>query len=212
MTLKNLVMVAYGIRDFQVSGAPDWADSESYDIEAKAEGAATPREMTGLLLQSVLRERFKLSVEVSTQTLPVYLMTVSKPDVGLRRSADATCIPFDSGSPPLPGAASRKGDLCGSIGLGLTNVDAKQATMAALAVAFSHLLDRNVIDNTGLMGEFDARLQYAPMRPVPPGAPVDATLPEFFTAVREQLGLRLESGRGAVDVLVIKHVEKPSQN
>jgi uncharacterized protein (TIGR03435 family) len=96
--------------------------------------------------------------------------------------------------------------------MGLTNLNAKQATTAALAMAFSHLLGRTVIDKTGLDGEFDARLTFAPPGFVPNGAPVDPTLPDIFTAVEEQLGLKLESSRGPVPVIVIDRIDRPTEN
>jgi uncharacterized protein (TIGR03435 family) len=212
MTVKNLVTIAYGIRDFQLSGGPAWIDSEGYDIEARSGGAVTPQQSTGPMLQALLQERFKLVVRTDTRELPVYVLTIARRGA-LQRSADQSCTPFDPGTRPLPGAPSRNPlELCGSIGLGLTNLNLRQATIPALAIALSHLLGRTVVDRTDLAGEFDGRLTFAPLGFVPNGAVVDPTLPDIFTAVQEQLGLRLESARGPVDVLVIDHVERPPEN
>jgi uncharacterized protein (TIGR03435 family) len=213
MTPKNLLMLAYGVRDSQVVGGPNWIDSDAYNIEAKSSGNATPKELTGTMLQSLLDERFHLKVHIERRELPVYDLMIAKRGSLLQKTPDQTCTPFDPGSPPLPGDPNRDpAQMCGSIGLGLTNLNAKQATTAALAMAFAHLLGRTVIDKTGLVGEFDGRLTFAPPGVVPSGAPVDPALPDIFTAVEEQLGLKLESSRGPVPVVLIDRIEKPTEN
>src|SRR5262245_42640716 len=161
-SVRDLVKTAYGVMDFQVSGGPDWFASEKYDIEAKAEGNATPRQMTGPLLQLLLEQRFKLSVRRITRELPVYFLTVSdRSGPNLQRSAEQTCVPFDPANPLLPGAPGR-GEICGSIGLGLAGLNGRQITIPALSMALTHLLGRPVIDKTNLTGEFDARMTFAP--------------------------------------------------
>jgi uncharacterized protein (TIGR03435 family) len=213
MTVKNLLRTAYGIMDFQISGGPNWIDSDGYDIEAKTDGGVTPREMTGPMLQSLLEQRFKLSVRLANRELPVYFMTVVNRGAALKPSAEQTCVPFDPSNPLLPGAATRNpNELCGSLGLGLTRLTGTQVTMPALAMAFTHLLGRRVMDRTNLTGEFDAVLTFAPLSAVPNGAIIDPALPDILTAVREQLGLKLESGNGPVEMLVIDRVERPSEN
>lgn len=213
MNVKNLLKIVYGIMDFQISGGPSWIDSETYDIEAKSDGDATPRQMTGAVLQSILEQRFKLAAHQVPKELPVYVLTVSGRGPNLKPSAEQICVPFDPANPPLPGDPGRNpNELCGSIGLGLTNLNAKQVTMPAVAMAFSHLLGRTVMDKTNLAGEFDAQMTFAPPGSVPNGAAIDPTLPDIFTAVREQLGLKLDPSNGPVEVLVIDHVERPSEN
>jgi uncharacterized protein (TIGR03435 family) len=213
MSVKNLLRTAYGFRDSQISGAPAWVDSENYDIEATADGKATPRQMTQPMLQSLLEERFKLRAHQVTKELPVYVLTVANRGPNLQPSAQQICVPFDPENPLLPTAPGRNpNEICGSIGLGLTSLNGQQVTIAALAMAFSHLLGRTVIDNTNLAGEFDAKLRFAPTGSVPNGAVVDPVLADILTAVREQLGLKLESGNGPVEILVIDHVERPSEN
>ncbi len=213
MTLKGLVTVAYGIREFQLAGGPGWIDSETYDIEATADSRATPQQLIGAMLELVLKERFKLSVHREARQLPVYVMTVAKTGLNLQRSPAVTCLPFDPANPPLPGDPGRNPkEMCGSIGLGLTVLNAKQATMSALAMAFSQLLGRTVVDRTGLTGEFDGRLIFAPTGFVPNGVSIDPALPNIFTAVQEQFGLKLESGNGPVEIVFIDQVEKPTEN
>jgi len=213
MTLKNLVTIAYGIREFQLSGGPGWIESEAYDIEATSDARATPPQLTGLMLQSLLKERFNLAVSTVSRELPIYAMTVAKTGPTLQRSPDQTCLPFDPANPPLPGDPGRKpNEMCGSIGLGLTSLNAKQATMPALAMALSQLLGRTVVDRTNLAGEFDGRLTFAPTGFVPNGASVDPALPDIFTAVQEQFGLRLEASIGPVGTIFIDQVERPTEN
>jgi uncharacterized protein (TIGR03435 family) len=212
VNVRNLLTTAYGIMNFQVSGGPGWIDSESYDIQATSDGAVPPKEMTGAMLQSLLEQRFKLTTHWETRELSVFLLTAQARGSNLQPSAEQACVPTDPANPILPSAPSRSGELCGSIGLGLTGLNARQVTMPALAMALSHLLGRTVIDKTNLAGEFDARLTFAPPGSRPDGAVVDPALPDIVTAVREQLGLKLDSANESVEVLVIDNVERPSEN
>jgi uncharacterized protein (TIGR03435 family) len=213
MSVKNLLTTAYGIMPFQLSGGPNWIESENYDIQATSDDVVPLRQMTGPMLQSLLEQRFKLSAHREIKEHSVYVLTAQSRGSNLQVSAEPTCLPPDPSSPLLPGAPNRNlGELCGSIGLGLTSLNAKQFTMPALAMALSHLLGRTVIDRTNLAGEFDARVTFAPPGYVPNGVVVDPTLPDIFTAVREQLGLKLESSNEPIEMFVIDSVERPSEN
>ena len=213
MNVRSLLKTAYGLMDFQVSGGPNWVDSESFDIEATANPDATPKQMAEPMLQSLLEQRFKLRVHQVTREFPVYILTASTRGPNLQPSDEQICVPLDPTSPLFPASPTRNPkELCGSIGLGLTSLNARQVTVAALTMAFSHLLGRTVIDKTNLAGEWDARLTFAPPGSIPSGAVIDPSLPDISVAVREQLGLKLESGNGPVEVLVIDQVEPPSEN
>jgi uncharacterized protein (TIGR03435 family) len=213
MTVRNLLKTAYGVLDFQISGGPGWIDSESFDIEATSAGAATPKELAGPMLRMLLEERFKLRAHRVDSKFAVYVLTVVSRGSNLQPSADQVCVPSDPGNPLLPQAPGRNpGEMCGSMGLGLTSLNGKQVSMPALAMALSHLLGKTVIDETNLSGEYDMRLTFAPPGRVPNGAVFDTTLPDILTAVREQLGLKLESADRTVPILVIDHVERPSEN
>jgi uncharacterized protein (TIGR03435 family) len=212
MNVKNLLTTAYGLMTFQVTGGPSWIESENYDIQATSDDVVPLRQMTGPMLQSLLEQRFKLSAHREIKEHSVYVLTVQGRGSNLQASAEPTCVPADPSSPVLPGAPNRNGELCGSIGLGLASLTGKQVTMPALAMALSHLLGRTVIDRTNLAGEFDARVTFAPPGYVPNGAVVDPTLPDIFFAVREQLGLKLESSNEPIEMFVIDHVERPSEN
>ena len=213
MTLKNLIATAYQIRDFQISGGPSWMTSESYNIEAKSEGAATPKQMEGPMLRALLEDRFQLHVRHDTKELPIYVLSVGKNGSKLLPSAEKECVPFDPGNPPLPSQGKNPSDMCGYLGLGRGSLSARQVDTADLAMAFSQLLGRTVVDKTGLTGKVDAHLTFDPVITANSTEPsTDQTLPSIFTAVQEQLGLKLESARGQVDVLVIEGAERPSEN
>src|SRR5580698_1221154 len=97
-----LMQNAYSVQLFQISGGPDWINSERYDIVAKADGSASGKQMTGPMLQTLLEDRFKLRFHRETKLLPVYELTVAKGGTKLKRSKEGGCIPFSMDSPPLP--------------------------------------------------------------------------------------------------------------
>jgi uncharacterized protein (TIGR03435 family) len=208
LTLKDLITFAYQVRDFQVSGGPGWINSDQYDIEAKAEGNPSQDQMR-LMLQALLQDRFKLALHHDTKELPIYELTVAKGGLKLQPLKPGDCIVFDRDHPPAPGQKSSA--YCGNLSNGRGSFDASNASMADIARMFSFQLGRVVVDKTGITGEFPVHLKFAPdeVAGVPP--PADAG-PSFFTAVQEQLGLKVESAKGPVEVLIIDHAEKPSED
>jgi uncharacterized protein (TIGR03435 family) len=220
-TLKSLVLMAYGVHDFQLSGGPGWINSDRYNIEAKAQAPAAFSQEYRMLqyqrIQTLLQDRFKLAVHRETKELPIYELTVAK---GGPKLQPPNCIQRDAGDRTIaPGKGMS--DYCG---FGMTArglVELTTATMGNLAGTFSAELSREVVDKTGITGTFHIHLTFTPddstvRLPDIPGLPsvseppVDG--PNIFTAIQEQLGLKLESAKGPVDVLVIDHVEKPSEN
>jgi uncharacterized protein (TIGR03435 family) len=202
--LQYLVTAAYGIKNnSQFSGAPAWLLSERYDIEAKAEGDPS---FDGMLpmLQTLFEDRLKLRFHRETKELPVYALVVSKP--GKLHESEAEC-----GPPPdsLPAAPCRFMILPGHLG-------GPKEAIVQLADALSRLTDRVVLDKTNLTGTYDINLDYTPEQDQGPppleSAPLDPNGPSLFTALQEQLGLKLESTKGPVEILVIDHVERPSVN
>lgn len=211
LTVKALVGTAYRVRDFQIFGGPSWANSDRFDIEAKAEAVTdmTPERMP-LLLQSLLADRFQLKIHTETRELPVYDLVIGKNGPKLRAVPDPEPpVPGTPELPPLrPGAFQwRMGDMSGST-----------VPFDRFVGALSILLGRPITDKTGLTGFFEIKLQWAPdvgqgdgpLQPLP--SPVDPSGPSLFTAIQEQLGLRLESTKGPVEVIVIDSVQKPSEN
>ncbi len=208
-SLRHLMLFAYGVQDFQIQGAPDWTGSERYDIQAKADGGASGTLMTGGMLQTLLEDRFMLKFHRETKQLPVYELTVAKSGLKMQHSKAGSCIPFTLDSPPLA-PSDPKRTFCGFNGFGVDGLNRKLevfgiTTTELVAALQRSELRRTIIDKTGLSGTFDVHMTWALDDPSSPG-------PSIFTAIQEQLGLKLESTKSAVEVLVVDHVEKPSAN
>ncbi len=209
-----------------INGGPPWLHSASYDINAKAEGNPSVEMMLGPMMQKLMEDRFHLKIHRETREGPVYFLTVARGGPKLHSFTEGSCTPWSNPPPPLqPGTK-----YCGSTVRGgiSSSAEALGATVDEFSKTLRLLVDRPVIDKTGITGRFDIRVEFsregtelAAIRTVPPRAgtvpgPAPASdpagPPSIFTALQEQLGLRLESGRGPVDMLVIDHIEKPSEN
>ena len=211
-------------RPVPIEGAPAWMKSEQYRIEAKSEKPQGRGMMYGPMMQALLEERFKLRLHRESREVPVYLMTVAKGGPKLAPAKEGGCTSFDPENPPLKFAQGRP-MFCGILtrAMSLTThawgVRVGGTTMTNLANQFSALVGRNVIDKTGISGTFDVRVEVpiddlsvdpVPNGPTPGGPPPD--LSEVIFTVARKLGLRLESGKGPGEFLVIDHVERPSEN
>lgn len=213
--VKFLVMMAYQVHDFQVIGGPGWIDSDRYNIDAKAERPPAVnmeyRDLQLRRLQTLLRDRFNLTIHRETKELPIYELTVAK---GGPKLKPPNCIQREPGDTTIsPGKTSW--DYCGLIGFnGRGRLQSSSTTLVNLANYLSNPLSRTVVDKTGITGEFQVQLTFAPDTPTGPtdGATAADLGPDFFTAIQEQLGLKLESAKGPVESLVIDHVERPSEN
>jgi bla regulator protein BlaR1 len=205
VTVKMLLQNAYGVRDFQISGGPGWIGSERFDITAKLDGDVTGPLPPGALrpaLQGLFEDRFQLKFHRETREMPVYALMLAKNGPKLQKAAGEK----------TPGPMLR---------MGRGQLTAKNADMRMIAEQLAQQLGRSVVDKTGLSGEFDFELNWTPeagsggpFGPEPGAAPppVDSSGPSIFTALQEQLGLRLESQRGPVEILVIDRLERPSEN
>jgi uncharacterized protein (TIGR03435 family) len=222
ITLRRVIQFAYrGNQDF--IGGPGWIDTDRWDIEAKAaEGSvplrAGPLDITrpdtlALMVQSLLEDRFKFTSHQETRELPLYNLTVSKGGAKVKLSEDQT--------PPAALAAtssSGRGNAArGGIRFGRGNVEANAQSMDLLATALGALYaGRPVVDKTGLKGLYDFQLRWTPDAALNPNAsqtiPANPPGQSLFNALEEQLGLKLESGKGPLPVLVIDRVERPSEN
>lgn len=203
LNLKMMIQQAYGVRDFQIQGAPPWANTDRYEINAKTEGGANiGRNDLGPLLQSLLTERFQLKIRRETKEMPVYPLVVGKGGHKLKESEGSQG----------DRAMMRRGML-----------EANGVPMNMFANQLANQLGRAVIDKTGLTGRYDFKLEWTPdesqnalLGPrnpdAPPPPPLDSGGPSIYTAIQEQLGLKLENSRGPVEILVIERVEKPSEN
>jgi uncharacterized protein (TIGR03435 family) len=192
--MRDIVMFAYGLNPFQVVG-PDWISSKTVFFEIRAAAPAeTPREQLLLMLQNLLAERFHMDLHREQRPMPAYALVVARNGLKIRGTANDTAPQHVE------------------YGRGL--IVNSRMPLAALADLLSRNLRLPVLDLTGLAGPFDIKLEWMPDDPAmrPPDAD-PASGPSLFTAVQEQLGLRLESRKGPVEVLVIDRADKvPTEN
>jgi|HubBroStandDraft_1064217.scaffolds.fasta_scaffold01177_3 bla regulator protein BlaR1 len=227
VTLKFLLQIAYRVKDAQILGAPAWTSSDRYNIEAKSDDSSADmlRKLSDdeqetqarLMLQSMLADRFKLALHHEMKELPVYVLVVAKNGPKFHESADTPDAPAPSG-PPAPNEPQRRHTLRMN---GPGNVSAIAQNLDIFADVLSHQLGRPVLNKTGLKGDYDFTLKWTPDegRAQMPGGPpgeatpsADANGPSIFTALQEQLGLKLELQKGPMDTIVIDHVDRPSEN
>ncbi len=213
-TLRNIIMWAYRIHDFQLTGGPAWTGTDRWDIEAKTTAGAGIDRMQ-LMVQSLLEDRFKVALHREIRELPIFNLTVAKGGLKIQPIKEGACIAHDPGKPAQPPPGKTFMDMCGTSGFGRNMLLASDATMAELAtmLANSQAAGRTVVDKTGVSGRFHIQLKYSPEETAtsqPGAAPPDE--PSIYTALPEQLGLKLDSAKGPVEVLVIDHAEKPSEN
>jgi uncharacterized protein (TIGR03435 family) len=219
--MQFIVTNAYKIKDFQLSGAPPWFLSERYDIEAKAEGNPALEAMLPML-QTLLEDRLQLKFHHETKEMATYALMVAK--AGKLHESEGECGPRPTGPPPAPEPGKLPAPPCGGFFMFPGHLNGKKVTIEQFLDSLSRFTGRVVIDKTGLTGRYDIDLQYTPeqgqLQPPPGGAgpgmpplpPVDPNGPSLFTALQEQLGLKLESQKGPVDLMIIDHVERPSEN
>jgi uncharacterized protein (TIGR03435 family) len=223
--------------DYQILGAPGWMETERYSIIAKPPEGVPPTAIS-VLLTKLLKDRFQLATHLETREQPIFHLVMTRADGRLgpdikptsaecqttiaERNAAAKAPAGRGGpppaSPPLPGPDEPVP--CGFFRIPVGRVAASGFTIAQLAPTLSDLTGRPVIDKTGLTGLYDFTLRYAPefgrvagplgsLSPGTPAPAIDPDTPTLFTAVQEQLGLKLESARGPVEVVVIDRLEKP---
>jgi uncharacterized protein (TIGR03435 family) len=232
--VKGWIAYAYHVRGEQVLGVSGWMDSDGWDIQAKIkEGENPPRtgpvtaailtepDPPALMLQSLLEERFSLRVHREKRDLPVYELNVAKSGLRMKLNQDPPAETprnlaeaLGARGDKLPRGVSRQ-----SRGL----FEGNAIPMWRIVAALTNTVGRTVVDRTGLDGEYDFKLQWAPDFSIDPGsfggvapnpnqASPPSQFPEIFTALRERLGLQLVSSRAPLDVIVIDSVQKPSEN
>ncbi len=199
-----------------INGGPSWLRSAFYEINATAEGNPSVAMMMGPMMQVLLEDRFQLKVHRQTSEGPVYFLSVARGGPKLRSFTEGSCTPYSTVPPPplQPGQ-----EYCRSMVSAMPSaaVDEQGATLDDFSKLLLLVLDRPVINKTGITGRFDIRVDFSregtKMGAIGPPPASDSTgPPSIFTALQEQLGLRLESGKGPVEALVIDHLEKPSDN
>jgi len=230
MPLKVLIMRAYDVQNFQVSG-PSWMDSQRFDIIAEVREGAT-KEDARIMLQNLLADRFKLKVHEGSKEEAIYELVVAKGSLKLKKAAQTAAAPAEGASVPPPGPPRGKDGLLrtphGQLGIQATasgmRMQGDAVTMARLTEVLGMVVGRPVLDKTGLTGTYDVMLNFSPegMGPGPKGPPPgegggnpaepprdsNGSGPSIFTALQEQLGLKLAWRRRPVDLLVVESVEK----
>jgi uncharacterized protein (TIGR03435 family) len=207
-SVESLIAFAYHIDNFQFSGAPGWLDSERYDIEAKASEDLTSAAMRRML-QALLEDRLQLKFHHETKEEAVYALLVGKTGK-LQEAGECSTAPGATPPTPKPGEPPPPG--CGSLATLRGRIIAEKVPMSRLAAALAGLTGRMVLDETNLTGKYDIDLRYAPDINTPEQTQADPNSPSLFTALQEQLGLKMESTKGPVEMFVIDHVERPNEN
>jgi len=223
-TLRELIRVAYLAEDLQISGGPGWMDSDHFSVEATAAPGVTADDAR-MMLRAMLADRFKLATHTEKRDLQGFtLVSIGRGKAVDLRPSVATCAPMrapagmpapppppppPAGSAVIPMTLGRALSKCGSMIVG-GYVSARAISLEQLANLLSQLLRKPVVDRTKLSGPYDIDLVFVPEYSRP--GPVAADAPSIFTAVQEQLGLKLESQRVPTDVIIIDRVERPSEN
>ena len=240
--LRQLIVLAYADRSkglpgpggpgLSITGGPSWINTDRYDIEARPEQGFIPTaEQAQKMLQALLEERFGLKVRHETKDGPIYALTVAKGGLKAKKSADQTPLNFGSptpggraGGPPppapgppppfTPGSPMPRGMMM----MGIGQLRATAQTMTGFAGLLTGSAGRKVVDRTNLEGLYDFELNFTPDQipaNLPPDAPFprpDPNGPSIFTALQEQLGLKLDSATGPLESIVIENVHKPTEN
>jgi uncharacterized protein (TIGR03435 family) len=232
LPVKALIIQAYRIQDHELFGLPDWASSERFDITAKAASADVTGPDRLVMLQALLVDRFKLRIRTEMREMSVYALTFARDDRQLGPNitpSTVDCVARSKGAqsppppPPAPGARPPLPEC--SVSLGMTPTG---SFLRAGSIAFPDLvrliaqnMGRPVVDKTGLQGAFNVEMKFISEAPGLPGLPLprppattnpDDNVPAMSTAVREQLGFKLEAGRAQVPVHVVDSVERPSED
>jgi uncharacterized protein (TIGR03435 family) len=231
MTLKVLIMSAYDVQSFQVSG-PAWIDSQRFDVIATVPPRAT-RQDARVMLQNLLADRFKVKLHKESRETSVFELVVAKGGIKMKEAAQTETSPAEGAAGPQPGPPGNKDGLLrtphGQLGIQATGnghmrMQGDAVTMSRLTDILRTALKRPVVDKTGLTGTYDVTLDFSPegMGPGPkgPGPEADEAHRDsndsgatIFTAIQEQLGLKLESRKGPTDLLIVDSANKmPTAN
>lgn len=222
ITLQALVEYAYGIKDFQIVNAPDWFKRERFDMSAETQNATILRlpyqqrqHELKLMLQTLIEQRFRLTVHCESRRLPIYDLIVSKKRTKLISKDQITATSEQSESKYQPSDS-------GTIISASDRLIGHGVSLDTLSKELSQKLDRDVQNKTGLAGNFDFTLRFSPvdlsdsalLNDVNEGHALqrDNVAPSLFTALQEQLGLKLVAAKGLIEVLVVDRVEQPSDN
>lgn len=223
ITVRYLIHMAYNVQARQVTGEPQWCDSEQYDIDAKMDpafaeelqkiGEKKSASQRQIMLQNLLKQRFNLAFHMDSRELPVYLLEVAKNGPKLRQAMPGYVGPGD-----MSDAEGKRATDAVFISFGGA-VAGQAASLSTLANALSRQLDRPVLDKTGITGTFYFTFKFSPDRLSVPSAtaatgqpapvPSDPNGPNLEDALRDNLGLKLEKGKGLVEMFVVDRIDRP---
>lgn len=216
--LVQVIRLAYQVQDAQLLSVPDWIRSEKYDIDAKMDDAVaaafskldadTRKQVRLQMLQSLLADRFKLVVHRDSQDHPVFMLVASKNGPKLQETPPVTPTPGAAPAPTVGGPSIRNS----RNGTGAVTLTVFRCTGECLANLLSPYAGRPVLDKTGLTSRYDFTLRFLPDDAPAGESASDPSVASLFTALQEQLGLKLEPGKGSVETIVIDHIERPSGN
>ena len=223
VSLRMLVMRAFKVKNYAVEGGPSWMDSDRFDIAAHADQPNIPEPDFKLMLQSMVADRFQLKLHRETKQVAVYNLAPLRAGSKLPEAKDS-CVPRDQIAqqpPPPPGAPAPV--ICGGFIMDGSHLEGRRIAAPLLANALSEMLGRPVVDQTGYSGAFDVHLEFSPEgiatltgggfeKPILPANSTGDSRPSIFSAIQQQLGLRLESGHGPSEVLVIDSAARPAAN
>jgi uncharacterized protein (TIGR03435 family) len=229
--LRTLILRAYGLHDSQLIDAPEWAAVERFDIDARADPPPPSPDALMPMLRTLLSERFQLKVRTETRQLPAYVLVRARGDRRLGPQIRPTQADCSGGArvmtrEELMAIAKEGWPPCGQVvtisflttssdGTAGSKIRMRRSgvTMPDFATFLQGQVGRPVVDRTGLEGLFDVEYTFAPQPPSPSTElAAGANVPPIFVALEEQLGLKLESERAQVPVLVVESVERPTQN
>jgi uncharacterized protein (TIGR03435 family) len=206
--VTNLIGNAYGIHGDKLIGGPEWIRSDRYDMEARASGTPTEKQMMQML-QILLADRFKLRVHTEQREESIYHLVVAKGGLRIQKRTNENCVRADQTHP-----GDAPSNPCGNNWLRSNgnhfHWTVVQNDMQHMVGALTAAAGRPVLDKTGITGTFNLDLEFAGQRP-DSEASLDPSVPSIFAAL-DQLGLKLEPAKGIVDVLVIDHIERPTPN
>jgi len=205
--ITNLITHAYGVAYYQLAGGPDWIRSDRYDFEARAQGE--PDQVEGnRMIRSLLEDRFMIKVHRETRDLPGYVLTVARGGPKLQAFKEGTCADWDPGTPAPPPPPGQKRTIhCGNNLVRNGKWVATKIDTKGVAGALQAIVGKPVLDRTGLSGFYDVNMTY-----VEDALAADAAGPSIFTAIQDELGLKLESTKVPIEMLVIDHIERPTGN
>ena len=202
LPLRSLIRATYQVQDDQIYGAPEWISTERFDIDAKPE-VDTPLIQLGPMLKTLLVDRFKLAVHSEQRELPIFALVSLRGSgqraPGLRDTACPVALDVDLSRPQT--------ERCANVSQGPGRLTLRGMPLSQLLLFLGPAVNRTIVDKTALDGRYDIDLTWTPE--------LSSTAPEavsIFTALQEQLDLKLESAQGPVEVLVIDHVERPTEN